>query len=272
MDLDGTLLNSRREISKANRDALSEAAQRGAHIAVTTGRRYHSALPLLASLPCPATLIASNGALIATANNEIVRRKFLARDVARRALEAAPGFRPFAVAIYHIAGRGQLLLEQTASHEGPLAWYLANCAECVEQAPDLPSALPGDPTQILFGGPPARIEPLEAILSESDVSRDVHLTWTKYLTRNISLLDVLQRGCSKVEAVAWWAARQGIAAAEVMAIGDNYNDVEMLEFAGCPVLMGNSTPGLESSRWRQTLANDEDGVAAAVRQFVLKGF
>jgi hypothetical protein len=63
---------------------------------------------------------------------------------------------------------------------------------------------------------------------------------------------------------------RGFAREEVMAIGDNFNDREMLEFAGLPVVMANSVPELKSLGWRQTLSNDEGGVAAAIREYALE--
>jgi len=55
-----------------------------------------------------------------------------------------------------------------------------------------------------------------------------------------------------------------------MAIGDNFNDREMLEFAGLPVVMANSVPELKNLGWRETLSNDEGGVAAAIREYALE--
>ncbi len=80
------------------------------------------------------------------------------------------------------------------------------------------------------------------------------------------MLDVLRQGVSKGAALAEWASRRGIARENVMAIGDNWNDREMLEYAGVPVIMGNSTPELISSGWNVTLSNNESGVAAAIRE------
>jgi hydroxymethylpyrimidine pyrophosphatase-like HAD family hydrolase len=84
------------------------------------------------------------------------------------------------------------------------------------------------------------------------------------------LLDVLRYGVTKGMALAEWARRLGIARAEVMAIGDNWNDREMLEYAGLPVLMGNSVPELKSLGWTLTLSNDDCGVAHAIRTHVLE--
>jgi len=271
VDLDGTLLNSRSEVSPANQEALAAAAALGVEIVVVTGRRYHSARPLVAQIPCPVTLISSNGARIGTPSGQVFHRDFLPRSVARQVLEIAHLHRPYTVLIFDVAGRGQVVMHHDAAAESPLAWYRKNSPDCLLQVSDLPAALMENPIQVMFGGPPERIGPIEPLLQTSPAASSVHLTWTKYLTRNVSLLDCMNRGCTKGRALALWSERCGISPSEVMAIGDNYNDFEMLEFAGHPFLMGNCCEGLGNARWRATRSNDEDGVAAAIREYALDG-
>src|SRR5439155_24765613 len=97
VDLDGTLLNSRSEISPANLRALEEAARRGVHIAIVTGRRSFSAHPLVAEILCPITLITSNGAMVASPSGEILHRHFLPQEVALQALGIARASRRYSV-------------------------------------------------------------------------------------------------------------------------------------------------------------------------------
>lgn len=271
VDLDGTLLNSQSEISPANRRALSAASERGIRIVIITGRRYHSARPLLESLPSPVTLITSNGAIVRTLSGELLHHNFLPRRIAVQVLEAAIDYRPYAVAIFDKENRGQVMMQQNASPDGPLRWYLKTAREYLMQVMDLPAALPSDPIQIMFGGAPAHLEPLEHLLRASDAGRHVHLTWTKYFERDVSLLDVMNLGCSKASGLKWLLQQLDCDASEVMAVGDNYNDLEMLQLAGYPVVMGNCTPGLASDGWHVTQSNDEDGVAAAIQALVLNG-
>ena len=270
VDLDGTLLNSKQEISQANREALSDAAERGIRIAITTGRRFHSAYPLVNSLPFPVTMITSNGAMIRTLSGEVLHRNFLPKKTAIEILEAAVDYRPYAVAIFDKDGRGQVMMQHDASFDGPLKWYLKTAREYLLQVSDLPAALPCDPIQLMFGGSPGFLEPIEHLLRASDAGRRVHLTWTKYFERDVSLLDVMNVGCSKASGLRWLLGQMGYDGSEVMAIGDNYNDIEMLRMAGLPVLMGNCSPGLADDGWHITLSNDEDGVAAAIKAFILK--
>ena len=270
IDLDGTLLNSRREISEGNRQALLQAVEHGIQVVIVTGRRFHSALPLVSQIPCVVNLITSNGALIANSSGEILHRDFLPRQIAQQVLEAVREFRPYSVAIFHNPGYGQVTMQDNAADDGPLAWYTQNSPQCLRLVPDLQAALDTDPIQVMIGGPPARIEPAEEILEKAPIRPSVHVTWTKYLTTNISILDVLNQGCSKGRALKIWAEQCGIQPGEIMAVGDNFNDLEMLQYAGLPVLMGNHCPELRRPDWTLTLRNDEDGVAAAIRSHVLK--
>jgi hypothetical protein len=87
---------------------------------------------------------------------------------------------------------------------------------------------------------------------------------TEYPERDLSMIDVLNGGCSKGHALERWAAYRGYGREEVMAVGDNHNDVEMLEFAGHPVIMGNACEELRTRGWQVTGGNHECGLAAAV--------
>jgi hydroxymethylpyrimidine pyrophosphatase-like HAD family hydrolase len=81
---------------------------------------------------------------------------------------------------------------------------------------------------------------------------------------------VIHPQCSKGSSLKEWAALRGLAREEVMAIGDNHNDVEMLSFAGIPVVMGNCVPELRNFGWHETGSNDDNGVAAAIEHFALR--
>jgi Cof subfamily protein (haloacid dehalogenase superfamily) len=269
LDLDGTMLDGNSTVSPANRQAIEQAAARGVHIAVVTGRRYQSAQKILEQLPCPVTLISSNGAMIVSQAGEILHRDFLPRALALRVLEITREFRPHAVAIFEIPGRGQIVMQDNAVVEGPLGWYQTHSPGLLVQVPDLEAYLATDPIQLMFGGPPDRVGPIEPFLLAQFNPPAFHLTWTKYLGRNLSILDVMNRGCTKGRALEYWASNLGIPACDVMAIGDNFNDLEMLAFAGVPVVMANSTPGLLRDGWYETRSNEQDGVAAALDRFVL---
>ena len=104
------------------------------------------------------------------------------------------------------------------------------------------------------------------ILAASGLENDITVVRTEYPVRDLSIVDVLNQGCSKGHALKRWANYRGISRDQVMAIGDNYNDIEMLAFAGLPFIMGNASQDLRGRGWAVTLANDQNGVAAAIEQ------
>ena len=93
---------------------------------------------------------------------------------------------------------------------------------------------------------------------------------TEYEPRDFSLLDVNCAGCTKGSALSRWAASLGVGRSEVMAVGDNLNDLAMLEFAGRPVVMGNAAPELRGRGFQETGTNDEGGLADAIRSLLKK--
>jgi hydroxymethylpyrimidine pyrophosphatase-like HAD family hydrolase len=103
-------------------------------------------------------------------------------------------------------------------------------------------------------------------LQRAGMGDEMTVLKTEYVARDLCIIDVLNRDCSKGHALERWARHRGIAREQVMAIGDNYNDVEMLDFAGVPVIMGNACEELKQAGYQLTLGNDQGGVAAAIEQ------
>jgi hydroxymethylpyrimidine pyrophosphatase-like HAD family hydrolase len=110
---------------------------------------------------------------------------------------------------------------------------------------------------------------LVARVRSLDVGPQVAIAVTEYESKDFSLVDVNRAGCTKGATLAEWVAGRGLTSDEVMAVGDNFNDLDMLEFAGVPVVMGNAVEGLKQFGWPVTLDNNHGGVAAAIEQFAL---
>ncbi|MGH9438064.1 MAG: HAD hydrolase family protein, partial [Terriglobia bacterium] len=241
----------------------------GVEVVIVTGRRFHSARPFVEQVDGNLIVISSNGARIGSLAGKIYYRNFLSSAVARQVVEAASEYKGYAVVIFDVPGQGQVIMHNDAVPEGPAGWYMRNSRRYLVQTSDLAAAITSDPVQMMFGGPLERVAPVESVLRVSAVNSLCHLTWTKYLGRDVSLLDVMNRGCSKGSALAYWARQFGIQPEEVMAIGDNQNDAEMLRFAGQAVLTANHNYDVIQPGWAVTLSNDEDGVAAAIERYVL---
>jgi len=148
--------------------------------------------------------------------------------------------------------------------------YYARNREFIAQVCPLEDCLTEDPIQVMYSGSVAEMQNASAALRKATKTLEFSLAMTFYDHRDFAMVDVIRLQCSKGATLAEWAAVRGFTRDEVMAIGDNFNDREMLEFAGLPVVMANSIPELKSLGWRQTLSNDEGGVAAAIREYALE--
>jgi hypothetical protein len=107
-------------------------------------------------------------------------------------------------------------------------------------------------------------------LREAPFAAEYGLAVTVYENKDFAMIDVLNPTSTKGIALAEWAALRGIVREDVLAIGDNHNDLEMLNFAGIPVVMGNGVSALKCFGWHLTSSNDEGGVAAAIEHFALR--
>jgi len=270
LDIDGTLLDSRWTLPEANRTAIAEATRRGIEVALVTGRRYDFAMPIAAQLGVPLTMIVSNGALIRTQDGKTHLRHLLPRETAARVLEMTKRWRDGAAVIFDRPREDQVMLEVVAFDDPIRSAYYARNKEFVGQAVPLESCLTEDPLQVMLCGKVAPMRDAEAQLLGAQEIQGFKVASTVYESRDFAMIDVLHPRCSKGAALAEWAALRGLGREEVMAIGDNHNDLEMLSFAGIPVVMGNCVAALRTFGWHETASNDNNGVAAAIEQFALR--
>lgn len=270
LDIDGTLLDSRWKVPEANRTAICEAARRGIEVALVTGRRYDFALPVAQDLGCPLTMIVNNGGMIRASSGETCLRHLLPADVARGVLRMCKGWRDGAAVIFDRPRANQLMLEKLERNDSIRYAYYSRNLEFIGFADPLESCLTEDPLQVMYSGTVAEMEEAEKSLAASQLAEQFRLAATKYSARDFGMLDVLPPGCTKGAALEEWAQRQGLRREEILAIGDNHNDLEMLHYAGIPVVMGNSVPELKTYGWHETHSNDESGVAVAIERFALR--
>jgi Cof subfamily protein (haloacid dehalogenase superfamily) len=270
LDIDGTLLDSRSQLPPENAQAIADAAARGIEIVIVTGRRFHSARFIAEQIPSDVELITSNGAVVKSKSGETHLRSLLPVGTARRVLDATEEFRRMSGVIFDRPAENQLVFERV-DWEGPFVGpYLRRHRSQVAEVMPLVNCLDGeDPIEVMFIGECEAIRRAFGTLEGLPFRGEYTLALTEYPARGFSMFDVLRPGVTKGAALAQWAARRGIARDNVMAIGDNWNDIEMLEFAGLPIVMGQSLPELKSRGWAVTLSNDEDGVAYAIRKYAL---
>jgi len=269
VDIDGTLTDSHFKISASNIAALRAAHEAGVQIMLATGRRHDFALPVARELGVPVCLATSNGALIRSMDGETFYADRLSAGTARKLIRHMEGFRGNAVLTFDRRGHDALVLETMEELTHSVSRWLETNRQHIQYISPLEDSLNGeDPIQAMFCGRVVRMEEAQQRLQESDFLHEITILRTQYNHRDLSILDILNHGCSKGHAVRRWAEKQGIPRGQIMAIGDNYNDLEMLEFAGVPVVMGNAPEELKQPGWQVTTTNDQSGVAHAVQEIL----
>jgi Cof subfamily protein (haloacid dehalogenase superfamily) len=268
IDIDGTLLDTNGQMPEGNCTAIHRAVDTGVHVALVTGRSYPFARPVADRLPSSLSLIVSNGAVERAMDGATYIRRLLDMHTARHVLDATRRHRHAAALIFDRDFDRQVVYETMDwDHPGRQRYWSRNHSHIAQSVP-LEDALIEDPIQIMYNGGVEDMRTLFGWLRAEVAGCSIQMT--EYLQRDFSLVDVTSVEATKGRALAWRAAQLGLTRAEVMAIGDNFNDVEMLEFAGCAVVMGNAVEPLRSRGWYVTGHQDEAGVAQAIERFVLE--
>ncbi len=278
IDMDGTLLPSfTQAVSRRNAQALQAAQQAGIVVAIATGRRAAYVLPLLEDLGLRAQtpVIASNGAVIQTLGGELIACSHMQACVARGLCGL---LRPFGTVVFTFdrPGRGELALEDLDRAQERFALWVEANRHAIEVVKPLELALVdgADPIQGMVAGGVSKMKEAEKALKASEWSGGCECVRTEYPARDLCILDLLPHGVSKGSALERLAARLGAGRAETMAIGDNWNDLEMLEWAGRSVIMGNAARELralaKTRGWKQAPRNDQDGVAVVLETVMAK--
>lgn len=279
LDLDGTTLNSSGQIPDANRAAIRAAEEKGVLVTIATGRRFRDARPVGIDLELNAPLISHNGALLKYADSlEIVAHSLLSTETSLEIVRVGKSYGGDALVSTDPYGLGTLLYDRVSDSNRPLQKYLRwsetlhgdAATRSVAHVEELETELHGhEIVHISFSG---TCDAMSAMLSAlaRELGNTVTILPTIYPRMDFTLIDILPPDASKGHGVATLAGLNNISPDEVMTIGDNFNDLEMLEYAGMAVVMGNADPGLLArEEFYTTLTNDEGGVAAAIERFIL---
>lgn len=297
VDMDGTLLGVDGKVSARNLAAMKAAEQAGIEVVVATGRRHCYAMRQLRGLGLNDTnaLVSSNGAVTRTVGATLIERTLLAAPTALWLCTHMDKFRNALVVTFDKVGpdgedeRGALVVEHLEElHDSIGKWMAANEPYIAHIVP-IERALPGGggdiheaPIQMMLCGTIEHMRRAEARLLEhpgvsavganlqehAKPNGEVALHRTEYPERDLSIVDILPAGCSKGAALVRLAARRGIRMDQMLAIGDNWNDVSMLEVAGRAILMENAPEDLKQQAttkgWTIGGRHDEDGVAIVI--------
>lgn len=259
LDLDGTLLTSREEVSQRNRDALAAAHDAGLHIILASARWYQLAERVALEVGAKAPVVACSGAQ--------VRRLEDGHDLLDVRLPDG-----FAVALYAICDANRTIA--TFALDSDVVVKLDN-------APD-PSLAPGEMrfTTKLSGTTPTN--PRIALIQGSDICQlitdELAPAWSDrvHFITSISsygkpILTLTAMGAHKGVALGVACEDLGIAPGEVVAFGDSGNDIEMFRVAGASVAMGQANDDLKAAATFVSAPNDQDGVAVAIERLLTEG-
>ena len=266
IDVDGTLLDSRGMVPGANLEALEEAARRGIRLAIVTGRSFFFALPAVAPLPDP--LIADRP-----------QRRDRPRAIGRHADAPAAAVRPRARRAgrdRELAGLGGRAVRSAAGGPDGLRPPGLDASEprrassrrtrpSSRQVTTLEDALTEDPIQMAYNGEVAPMRALVAALATHPAASQLSISLTEYAARDFSLVDVCAAGTTKGSTLARLAAMLGIDRSEVLAVGDNYNDRDMLEWAGDRRRDGKRVGGARSAGFERHRYQRRSGSCAGDR-------
>ena len=279
LDLDGTVLNSQGAIPDKNQKAIRAAERAGVLVTIASGRRFRDARPVGLELQLNAPLITHNGALLKYADTlETIHADLISTETCLEIIRVGKSYGGDAFISVDPNGRGTLLYDRVSDENEPLRRYLTwartlhgeDAKDAVIHVERLEDEVPKhDIIHVSFSGTCSRMFDMQGFLVD-ELGDLVTILATIYPRRDFTLLDILPPNSSKGSGLKRLAALNNIEREETMAIGDNFNDIEMLEFAGTSIIMGNADPNLlERGEFYTTLSNDESGVAAAIDEYIL---
>ncbi len=271
IDIDGTLLNPEFRISATDLATLRRAHAEGVEVILVTGRRHTFALPIAQQLGFDLWLISSNGAVTRSLAGETFHRDLLPEGTCRELVRVMQEFRGQTVLTFDSMaedgdGAGTIVIERLDELEASIQRWLEKNRQYIQFVVPIENALTTDPVQAMFCGPVAQMQ--RALQMLGSCGLPITVLRTEYPGRDLSIVDVLNAECSKGHALERWANYRRITREQVMAVGDNYNDIEMLAFAGHPFIMGNASEELRGRGWALTRSNAASGVAAAIEHLL----
>lgn len=259
IDLDDTLLNDQLQVTTATREALTEAIARGVHITIATGRMFASAQQIARQIGLNVPIITYQGSLI---KNLIDGNVLYERSVPP---EASLKLYEFCTARgFHL----QTYIDDklhTPSDNDRIKAYAKESNIPYTVVPDFEKlvASGAKQTKMLMIDEPAKLDAIIDELREL-LGPDVHVTKSK-----AHYLEFMHREGTKGHALRFLANHYDIPMEETIAMGDAWNDREMIEAAGLGIAMENGVPGLKALAGYITRSNNDEGVRHAIEKFIL---
>ena len=267
LDLDGTLLDSDKNLSEANRAALAAAAAKGILVVPTTGRFFGMMPPAVRDLAFVRYAITVNGAQVYDRETDTaIVREELPLAQALEIMRFLDGFDVIYDCYQDNWGRMTQAMQEKAEEYAQCPHYVKMIREFRKPYPDLKEYLAEQGRDVqkimLFARDPAVRDRILADIQ-------THFDDLAVSTSTFNNLEINVATAHKGRAIERFAAHFGWTLANCMAFGDGLNDLSMVKMAGTGVAMSKAAPEVLAAADYVTLSNDEDGVAAALRHFGL---
>ena len=257
VDIDGTLLDSNSRLTEANRAAIRLAAEKGLIFSLSTGRPVQGVESIINTLQLDSPVITYNGAMVITGRSrEILYEQKLSAADAKNIIELG-NERGCMVAVWAENRLYVNELNDKALQYSTIAGIKPQRIESVE------SLVENGVTKVLWNDEPAIVEKYQDEIG-SYLSGNVN-----YHTSRPMFLEFVDIKASKALAMEKIGERYGIKREEMVAVGDGFNDLSMIEYAGLGVAMGNAKDAIKQRAGYVTLSNDEDGIAHVINKYIL---
>ncbi len=262
LDLDGTLTDSKKRITTYTHDTLIEAQKQGVKIVLASGRPTYGVAPLANALELDRyegyILSYNGGEIIDWKTGEVIYKKWLDNDVLPYLYNCATNNR-FAIVTYD----HEFVLTESPDDEYVLKEALLNVMK-IKKVDNFLEAIPRPITKCLIVGEPERLAILEKEMYEKLKDRMGVFRSEPYF------LELVPKGIDKAQSLSVLLEETGMKREEMITIGDGFNDLSMIQYAGLGIAMANAQPVVRENADFITYSNDEDGVAHAVEKFIFK--
>ncbi len=263
LDMDGTLLNSENEVSVRTREAILKANDKGAHVVLATGRILTSAMKYASKIDLKRPIISSNGAIIIDENEDIIYKK----EIDNYAIEA----------IAELADRNNLYYHFYTEDSFYSNQYVRDIVEFynpigVKDEEKVQFKLYKDIKDIID----KKINIYKFIFIDNDREKLYKLRGELKEIDNINIssswsnnIEIMEKKVSKGNSLKFLCDRLNIPRESVIAVGDNENDISMIDFAGLGVAMENANEKAKTRADIITSTNDKDGVGEIIEKYIL---
>jgi Cof subfamily protein (haloacid dehalogenase superfamily) len=262
LDIDGTLLNSKHKITEKTKEVIGKVTkEKGIPVVLVSARMPEGILFLQKELDISEPIICYSGALILNKNAELLLSKYIEVSYTNE--------------IFNAVQQCNMHMSIYKDDE----WYIEKMDEWAKQEKDITNIVPRiskykelfdkwgktreGSNKILCMGKPEPIkllrDKLKKIFKES---LNIYMSKPTYL-------EIMPKEASKTSAIEFLLKKYNLDRTRIIAIGDNYNDIDMIEYAGLGIAMGNAPDCVKEIADYITLSNDEDGVAYAIMKYIL---